>query len=375
MVAFVIVLVLVALFIEAMSLRGGADRLNYDTWPSRKSVDPDEEFEVVTQLDNPSRFPMSYIRMVETMPSQIKLQTPKKAKGFEYNLGISGNQDVLRSTSTLFLLPRQKLVRRIKATMPNRGRYFFQGATVYVGDFFGTRETVEYYRRAAEIVVLPRRLNDVELCETLGGFLGDISVRRFIMEDPVLTIGYRDYTGREPMKSIAWTQTARKGSLMVKKYDYTLELSVTVILNVEYKSQELQISTIEKCYSAARTVCETLEEKGVKYGFITNATAAGALGLWSQVGDGLGKNHLITILEGLGRATYSPTESFNYTLARTIRGSEQGRSYIIITPAFDEKEYGRQIARLREISGGQVHIMQITADEEAPEEAREEAAD
>ena len=45
--------------------------------------------------------------------------------------------------------------------------------------------------------------------DVLSGFLGDVSVRRFIYEDPVLTTGFREYTGREPMKHISWTQSAR----------------------------------------------------------------------------------------------------------------------------------------------------------------------
>ena len=56
-------------------------------------------------------------------------------------------------------------------------------------------------------------------------------MNRFIMEDPVLRLGYRDYTGREPIKQISWTQTARMGRMMVSCQDYTVERTVTVMLN------------------------------------------------------------------------------------------------------------------------------------------------
>ncbi len=67
----------------------------------------------------------------------------------------------------------------------------------------------------------------------LGGVIGDISVNRFIFEDPMLTVGFSEYTGREPMRDISWTQSARLGRMMVKNYDHTVDLSVTILLNVQ----------------------------------------------------------------------------------------------------------------------------------------------
>ena len=43
----------------------------------------------------------------------------------------------------------------------------------------------------------------------LGGFLGELSVNRYLYEDPILTAGYRPYTSGDPMRSIAWKQSVR----------------------------------------------------------------------------------------------------------------------------------------------------------------------
>ena len=48
-----------------------------------------------------------------------------------------------------------------------------------------------------------------ELEEMLGGFLGELSVNRYLYEDPILTAGYRPYTSGDPMRSIAWKQSVR----------------------------------------------------------------------------------------------------------------------------------------------------------------------
>lgn len=57
----------------------------------------------------------------------------------------------------------------------------------------------------------------------LGGFLGELSVNRYLYEDPILTAGYRSYTSGDPMRSIAWKQSVQGQGLMVKKWDYTTE--------------------------------------------------------------------------------------------------------------------------------------------------------
>ena len=199
------------------------------------------------------------------------------------------------------------------------------------------------------------------LAMLLGGMIGDISVNRFIFEDPMLTIGFSDYTGREPMRDISWTQSARLGRMMVKNYDHTLDLSATVILNVEYpKDIDFRPELIEKCFSAGRTVCEALEAKRIKYGVLTNATSSGALGLWSQVGDGLGRSHLMSILEGLGRATYSCTMPFSRLADLASRKNEDGRYYVVITPVMTNRD-ALAISRLKALKGGGVHIIDASA--------------
>ena len=202
---------------------------------------------------------------------------------------------------------------------------------------------------------MPRPAARPDLSETLGGYLGDRSVNRFIMEDPVLTLGFREYTGREPQKSISWPVSARSGRLMVKKYDYTIEQTATVLLNIECDADGRQFDAerIEGCYSLARSVCEELEERGIQYSFVTNASAAGAVGLWNRIDDGLGQSHLLAILEGLGRAAYTRTEPFDATLSRAARRASQGRCHIVITPR-DAACYSHGLMRLRELSGQEV---------------------
>ncbi len=360
MIWFFIILGLALILLEQHSLRHALDGITYDTYPSVSTLDPDEVFEVVTELANNRRLPVSFLRMQESLPHDLQPVG---------DVVLRRDNEQCRLVSTVFLKPRQRLKRTFKASMPARGRYFLRGATLYGGDFLGISQLSGFYPANREIVILPRRDENTAIGDTLGDFLGDISVNRFIMEDPILTLGFRDYTGREPQRAISWTQSAKMNKVVVKNYDHTLDLSVTLLLNVaESGGQPPKHTQIEACFSIARAVCELLEEKRVKYSIITNATSAGAMGLWSQIGEGLGPTHLKAILEGLGRATYDSTLPFSALAEKCLRSGEAGRSFILITPAITE-EIRRQAARLEHIKGSRVLLLDPATIAPAQEES------
>ena len=356
MLIFIVFLLLLAGAAELFSLKDRLVFVRHSLSASKTLAEPFETFDIVLETENTGRLPLSFVEIEDMLPPEIIIEPGALQKGFslygEENPQLFG----LRLQSSVYLLPRQRLERRISASLPRRGRYIFRGAVLKSGDFLGFSETVRDYRQISEIVIIPPSAPCTPEITVLGGFLGDISVRRFIMEDPVLTVGFRDYTGREPQKAISWKQSACQGRLMVKQYDHTLEPSVTVLLNVQCGDRSADPRLVELCFSLARTVCETLEQNGIKYGFMTNATTAGAFGLWSTVPEGLGRTHLSAILEGLGRATYEQTESFENTAERAARTAEHGRSHIIITP-FEYEAFRNASKRLRDKSGGEVLII------------------
>ena len=191
----------------------------------------------------------------------------------------------------------------------------------------------------------------------LGGFLGDLSVNRFLFEDPMLTIGFSEYSGREPMRDISWTQSARMGRMMDKNYDHTVDLSVTVLLNIQsVKNQFENEELVEQCISLTRSVCETLEEKQIKYSFITNSVMAGSMSFFSSIEEGLGNRHFYSVMESLGRATMLSCENFSSTILRACRSGEQGRYHIIVTPD-ENPAWSPELQKLRDLSAGKVFVL------------------
>ncbi|MEA5038409.1 MAG: DUF58 domain-containing protein [Clostridiaceae bacterium] len=349
MILFLLILLALCGALQAWSLTHALDGVSHANRAEPPVAEPEEPFFLVTQVTNASRRFVPFVRISEDLPAALCVSGP----GITLREGGVGGQQM---DSTIYLLPRQKYTRHLPVSLPARGRYVLRGAKLYGGDFLGLSETTHYFPHTQEIVILPRRWKKKTQLTTLGGFLGDVSVSRFIFEDPVLTLGFREYTGREPQKMISWPQSARMGRLMVKNYDHTLELSVSVLLSVEGAAGLGCGELLEGCFSLARTVCETLEQRKIGYRFFTNARAVGAISLWGRVAEGLGTGHLSAILEGLGRASYEPTGPFSRVLSQAARAAEPGRCHVLIAPASTPK-LRADAAALRGRTGGAVLIL------------------
>lgn len=346
---FAIFAVILALILQRFFSGKSLDHLQETHYIDAALVEPDEPFDIVISLSNKSRRILPFLRAKERLGEDMHL--------------VSTSGTVLRDSSSrktvtfsAWLRPRQQLLHRIRVSVSQRGRFYLMPLTVAAGDFLGINETVRTTERFSEVVVVPRRAPEQHISEVLGGFLGDVSVHRFLFEDPVLTLGFREYTGREPMKSIAWTQSAKSGSLMVKNYDHTMEPTVSVLLNADARGSNSH-ELLEKCYSLARTVCEALEEKKIKYAFRTNAIISGSRRGLTDTREGLGERHFYGILEGLGRATYDASGSLGSLIRESLRPAGSGANgYILITPEKPTR-YGKELAKLHAQSGGRLMIL------------------
>lgn len=240
---------------------------------------------------------------------------------------------------TTWLRPGQEADFSTALRLERRGRYVLEPMQVIGGDFLGLVEQSRTERGFHELIVPPRECTLPELEEMLGGFLGELSVNRYLYEDPILTAGYRPYTSGDPMRSIAWKQSVRGQGLMVKKWDYTTEPRAVVLVHADTKDYD-HPEPAELCYSMARTICRRLEEKAVSYRFAANAAfdlllnAALSGEEWRkplETPQGYGPEHYRRVLEILGRATGQTALSCARFCAEYYHPQEQVGCIVVTT--------------------------------------------
>lgn len=299
--------------LRALQFKGSCDRA---------MAEPGELITWNGTVDNTSRLPIPFVRVIETFPVQAKVEAD--TAWVKSHCNSSMKQWYVEEKMSL--KPRQSRTRSVSFSFQKRGVYALGSYQLSAGDLLGFREAGKF-GDGKDIVIIPERSKNPKSIEALGGFLGDISVRRFILEDPILTVGFRDYTGREPMKAISWTRTAAAGALQVRQYDHTAEQHVMILLNVEGAGED----ELEECFRLMRTVCEELEKKKIPYGFRTNGNLPGPIGKLFWLAEGLGQRHMNTILYGLGQADDTSFFSLRYLTRQTLNHRKSNESYIVVT--------------------------------------------
>ncbi|MCL1804994.1 MAG: DUF58 domain-containing protein [Clostridiales bacterium] len=346
---FFLFIIIAALLLQKASLKDQLLYISYDCRPDRFQVEPGQAFTIVTTVTNKRRLPVFFLGLEEHLPADAAIEGE--------GLAIRREDDYLRLTNTVFLMPKEVLTRSIKASLPKRGRYLFRGAYIYAGDFLGLEERYTSFPLTREIVVYPAPSKERYFYPVIGSLFGEQSARRFLLEDPILSSGFREYTGREPQRYISWPQSLARGRLMVRQFDHTQDLSVAILLNTDCGGYDRQEPTlIEEAFSMTRSVCEVLEEKKVRYSFLTNASTAGATGQWSYVASGLGPRHFFTIMEGLGRATYDYGEPCGSLFYRAEKRTEHSQAFIVVTTRWTQSLQA-MIQRLEVVSGCTVYLL------------------
>jgi len=318
----------------------------HEDW-DRLLAEPDQPVTQSITLENHSRVAIPFVRLVLGFPSEARpVADPAWYKAHHRENILSWNAEY-----RMTLRGRRSMTRKISLSFGQRGAYMAGNYHLNVGDLLGFREA-KCHGEGKKIVVMPHRSKQQTSLDAVGGFLGDISVKRFILEDPVLTTGFRDYTGREPMRAISWIRTAQAGTLQVKQYDYTAERHIVVLLNTEGAEEE----ELEECLRLTRSVCEHLEQQKIPYGFRTNANMPGPVGKITSIMEGLGEQHLNTILYGLGCADSTCFYSFRYLTQRALKTRKSSEAYIVITPN-DKGNFNACIRELSNATGAPVCVL------------------
>jgi len=334
---FFLVLMIVGYILQKWSLKNALKGVDYTYGFNKQLVEPEEEVERISVITNHSSRFVSFMELEEKFPENvIFLQENVKPK-----------IDYLKNTTlttTTYLMPKSCLERRISLTFAQRGVYLFYGASLTGGDFLGVSMKRKTFTVLKEVIVYPKIAHLKGVDQILKGFLGDVSVKRFMMEDPILTTGAREYTGREPLKQISWKQSARLNRLMVKQYDYSSEPVVSVLLDInmeEIEGYEIKTRLLEHCFSLTRTICQLLVQKGIAYDFISNASTSLLNQHQLYLAKGLGRPHFRATLEILGKSTYISAESFFETVESLAKKHNYNLSTLIIMPRRDnEKQQG-----------------------------------
>lgn len=293
---------------------------------SSSRVEIGEELHISIIIENRKLLPVTFLQVTEKFPIEMK---------YKYDADLHKASDSLFHTTTMMILPFQRIKRDYIVNFNERGKYLLRDVTLTAGDLLGLNTLEKNIEFSQEIVVFPKPLNIDSIASKSGDYIGDISVKRNIIDDPIVTSGIREYTGFEPEKAIHWPSSLKTGKLMVRNFDFTVDNSVFIILNIECNKpfwSGMDKAGIEKCYSITRKLIDDLKSKHIKYGFTTNAQTGDYLNGENFIRPSLGLDHYYNILDIIGRADYSISLDFESLMRNILSAHISCRTLIIITP-------------------------------------------
>lgn len=244
----------------------GLKNVTYKLTISKTEAFENEEIEIIEEIENGKALPLPWVR------SEISCSRWLVFYGNSQNVAKDAQKGLV---SGIFMLKGyQKLRRSWKVRCEKRGVFRIEDVTISVSDLFGLVKPAMMLKTSEEICVLPSP-SEIELCEmSTEAFLGNQSVRRFILPDPFMICGAKEYTGREPMNRIHWSQSARTGSLMVYNNEFTTERKALVVLNMQRmqsdETQKLAISVLEAQIKGAAYVLDHCYRNHIALGFAIN---------------------------------------------------------------------------------------------------------
>lgn len=325
MIWFFITLIVVCYIINLLSQKHILSNLVYKRNISKRLVEVDEEFEIETIVENRKLLPVSFLQVCERFPKELKYK-------------VEGNMletaTYTYHTTTMRIMPYQRVKRRFKVRFDKRGKFTLQDVEVIGGDFLAFKTSNKYFDFLQNIITMPKSFNINKDLVPYGDYNGDVSVKRWIIEDPILTVGLREYTGVEPQKTIHWPSSIRTGKLMVKNFDFTTDSSTLILLNAECSQpfwEKIEPDLIEKCISISRGIMEEFENENIPYALWSNGES-NELDKNVAFIQGLGSNHFFSIMEALGAMCYGVNMDFVKGLSDILNKPGNFTTYVIITP-------------------------------------------
>ena len=263
-----VIVILIILAIAALSETlvyhfFGVKGLTYTAALNKSEVMEGDSVVLTEELSNRKVLPLPFVKTEIIAPCLLDFHTEVKIS----------KEQLSYIPSVFSLKGREKCtrVRNIKCT--GRGVFELGATSLYGSDLFGFSGFTLLTGVKEPLTVLPTPLNaeDFEPCSRL--FFGDVTVRRFICEDPFLVSGSHEYTGREPMNTIFWNGTARAGKLMALNKDFTTSARVLILLNFQRRDDIITAAPDPVCEVLIKAAALALDESvriGAEFGLMMN---------------------------------------------------------------------------------------------------------
>ncbi|WP_123041609.1 DUF58 domain-containing protein [Cohnella candidum] len=328
-----------------------------------------DHVEMVEVIENRKLLPVPWLRLESLLSRNLRFHR-------QANLDIRSGERFQNHLSLFSLRPYRRIVRRHDILCGRRGLYELGTATMTAGDPLGfvnvSRQTAV---ASAPLLVYPRIVPMRELPLPIHNWLGEVAVRRWIVEDPFLSAGVRAYAQGDPLSGIHWKATARTGELQVHKRSHTADPRLVICLNMETTASMWKTvpvpERIELGIRYAASIADYALGSGIETGLLSNGWVPGEAKIPAHIPPAGGTVQREEILASLAQLKLETVSNMAYLLDREAETAAGRTDYLIVTCHREEK-LSLAADRLRR-SGNGVEWLLIPEIEEGGDEIEYES--
>jgi len=336
-------------------------KVSYERRFQRSSAVKGDVIELIEELSNPKWLPVPWLRVESLLPAQLVFKRLD-------NLSVSSGEHNQNHKSFFSLKPYTKITRKHRIVCARRGWYKLNTVTLTGGDLLGISSCMRQIPLEGELLVYPKPAQ-VPFDELpYHSWQGEQIVNRWIVRDPFLTAGVREYQPGDTFKGVNWKATARTGRLQVHQHDYTADRRLMIYVNVDLDEQMWRTVTdeelIERGIEWAAGAAEAVIGQGMDVGFGANMPLKGERDSVIAEPRG-GREGLTALYELMAKLAIERTEQFHLLLEREALSSYSERDVLIISAYWNDR-LERYAERIR-YNGNSVTVWQLS-DGEKPAE-------
>ncbi|NQX70980.1 DUF58 domain-containing protein [Paenibacillus alba] len=313
-----------------------------------------DHIEMIETIVNRKLAPIPWLRLESTIHAGLHF-----AK--QSNLAVSSGAIFQNHRSLFSLMPYTQIVRRHKVQAAKRGWYKLETVAASIGDLVGMEAATRTHRFQLELLVYPRLVSRDDIPLVSSRWQGDITVKRWIMPDPFLVSGVRDYRYGDTMNSIHWKATARSQRLQVYNREFTADPRLLLVVNTQITETMWDAVSdpelVEKGLSYAATLAEYAISQGIPVGFGYNGFVQGQSGVPVYLAPEGGYSHLEHLFETMAKLAVSCSRSCSDYLDNEIEQEGSAMDIILLT-AFVSTGIEESIERLESL-GHTVYIVPL----------------
>lgn len=299
--------------------------LHYERRLSETRAFLGETIELTLEVHNQKFLPLSWLSIIDRFPSSLLVNAQQVDVDTATNFGEFHS----------FWMPGafQRLTRTYRVSCNERGYFTYGPAMISTGDGFGLFSRRATFPQQQRLIVYPRLYTVAELRLPHKNPFGEQAARGKLFEDPLRTVGIREWQPADSQRRIHWKATAHHRQVLSRAYEPSAEPQVLIFLNVATLERHWHgyvPDLLERAVSVAASLAALAATQKRPVGLIAN----GALPNSDQplrLLPGRSPEQLVRILELLAAVTFIATGPLEEMLLHEAPRTPWGSTIVVVS--------------------------------------------